>query len=80
MTKPETIKTLEERYKCHIERETYSKAFFSNEVGESFKIYSKDGCHWSTVNGYKSLIKELADSKQSLRRLANLQALVDQGY
>lgn len=80
MTRPETIKKLEKRYNCHIDREWgYYKYPFSGEY-EMFKVYSKDGCHWSTVIGYRSLIKELVESKDALRRLGNLQLMIDNGY
>lgn len=75
MTNLETIKKLEKLYNVYIERDTFMSPF-STDVRESFKIYAKDGCHWANVIGYRSLIKELSESKESLRRLANLDYLV----
>ena len=79
MTQPETIKKLEKRYNCHIDRERNFYPWPYSGEYEAFKIYSMDGCKWSSVIGYRSLIKELMESKDSLRRLANIQLLIDNG-
>ena len=79
MTKPETVKKLEERYHCHITKETRYRPYPWSGEYELFCIYSMDNCHWETVIGYHTLVKELADSKDALRRLANLEMLIAEG-
>lgn len=77
MTKPETVKKLEERYHCHITKETKYRPYPWTGEYEVFYIYSMDGCHWETVIGYRSLINELVESQVPLRRLANLDRLAN---
>ena len=69
MTKTETIKTLEKRYKVHIDKDEYWD-FWGQREAESFKIYSADGCKWSNVLGYRSLVHTLKEDKEKLMRIA----------
>ena len=75
MTKYETIKTLEKRYHCQIQRSTFYNPI-SGQEQESFIIYSLDGCCWDKVIGYRSLVRTLVEDKVPLRRLAGLEMLV----
>ena len=75
MTNYETIKKLEKRYHVVITRETFFDPLYRREC-EDFHIYSKDGCCWDKVIGYRSLIRTLAEDKDALRRLAGLDYLV----
>ena len=70
MTKAETIKALERKYHVCINKDYFTGPYFSNELKESFDIYSADGCCYDRVIGYRSLIKTLAEGKESLKRLA----------
>ena len=71
MTKTETIKSLEKRYNVHIDRDTFY-GVFSGKEHETFHIYSADGCCWDKVIGYRSLVKTLAEDKDSLNRIAKM--------
>lgn len=75
MTKYETIKNLEKRYHVVITRDTFFDPLSRREC-EDFHIYSKDGCCWDKVIGYRSLIRTLVEDKVALRRLAGLEELV----
>ena len=76
MTKPETIKTLEKRYHVHIDREFYYPPFpWGDETWESFYVYSKDGCCWDKIIGYRSLVRTLARDKDALKRIADGEAI-----
>lgn len=78
MTNKETIKKLEKMYKVHIDR-AYTWDMYGNKEIELFAVYSMDGCKWDNVIGYRSLRSMLAEDKASLRRLANLQKMIDTG-
>ena len=69
MTRTETIRNLEKRYHVHIDREFFYLPL-SCERCEDFKIYTRDGCCWDKVIGYRSLIRTLADDKEALLRIA----------
>ena len=79
MTKYETIKALEKRYHCHINRDTFFDPLYRKEF-ESFSIYSSDGWCWGKVIGYRALIRTLVKDKLELMRLANLDELIAKGY
>lgn len=69
MTRTETIRNLEKRYHVHIDRDFFYMPL-SGERCEDFKIYTRDGCCWDKVIGYRSLIATLARDKASLLRIA----------
>ena len=75
MTNYETIKTLEKRYHVTITRDIFWMPL-TGEEKEDFQIYTKDGCCWDKVIGYRSLIRTLSRDKDALRRLAGLDYLV----
>ena len=70
MTKPETIKALEKKYHVHIDKDYYTGPYYDTQLKESFKIYSMDGCKWDNVNGYRSLVKTLAEDREALLKIA----------
>ena len=80
MTKLDTIKDLERKYHVHITCEyVFSRPFGDNTIGEMFKVYSADNCHWDTVIGYRALRSMLKEDKTSLARLWGLQTRIERG-